>query len=416
MKSNLEWLLPTSIPFDTLKAKELEECVYWLMDALGAKDLEWRVGGRGGGATDGGRDLEAYFYTPGADGEIERQTWWIDCKGRKETVEPDAVKSVVTNAEAYAAVDYIVIVTNTHFSNPTRDWVKEWQKKHSKPKVKLWDCTQLERLLSQHPEVVLRLFSEALSLQGQLQSLENRFWNKFEFVGPKTLIDLWKCRKEVELSEMAIFAIIINEFANGDIVRRPWGAVLGPKLLLKTLVIGLFNLGYLAMRGHIVGISERLLARTFTYLILCMLDILPPNEVAELIMTGINRGEEVDMPEYVQELLLGPIADQMLSEMQDVCASDCKRITAFDRSTLVENKDAIDNYWSRFHDNGANEPAEKMTVLLEKLDEHCKVGFSVDKNNHCPLFQIQATPKNISEFMGIIFRVAAFRKKQAIKA
>lgn len=39
------WVLPSAIPFEHLKGHDLEECVYWLMDSLGAKDLEWRVGG-----------------------------------------------------------------------------------------------------------------------------------------------------------------------------------------------------------------------------------------------------------------------------------------------------------------------------------------------------------------------------------
>jgi hypothetical protein len=33
-----------------------------------------------------------------------------------------------------------------------------------------------------HPDVVLRLFSEALSLDGRFKAMESRFWNKLEFV------------------------------------------------------------------------------------------------------------------------------------------------------------------------------------------------------------------------------------------
>jgi hypothetical protein len=61
MKNDKEWVLPASIPFATLKRRDLEECVYWLLDAMGAKDLEWRTGGSGDGAADGGRDLEAHL-------------------------------------------------------------------------------------------------------------------------------------------------------------------------------------------------------------------------------------------------------------------------------------------------------------------------------------------------------------------
>ncbi|WP_186157263.1 hypothetical protein [Burkholderia gladioli] len=63
---NHNWVLPAAIPFEKLKSKDLEECVYWLLDAMGAKDLEWRTGGTGGGAADGGRDLEAHFFEPDA--------------------------------------------------------------------------------------------------------------------------------------------------------------------------------------------------------------------------------------------------------------------------------------------------------------------------------------------------------------
>jgi hypothetical protein len=61
----------------------------------------------------------------------------LSAKGRAGTVEPDEVKSAVNNALAIDGLDYLVIATNTQFSNPTRDWVKKWQAKHSKPKVKL---------------------------------------------------------------------------------------------------------------------------------------------------------------------------------------------------------------------------------------------------------------------------------------
>src|ERR1700738_3665828 len=93
--------------------------------------------GTGGGAADGGRDLEAKFFTPSADDEIESESWWIECKGRTGTVDPDEVKSAIVNAQAKGGLDYVVIATNTQFSNPTRDWASDWQRAHTIPKVKL---------------------------------------------------------------------------------------------------------------------------------------------------------------------------------------------------------------------------------------------------------------------------------------
>jgi hypothetical protein len=190
----VEWIVPSAIPFGQLKGPDLEACVYWLLDAMGAKDLEWRSGGTGGGAADGGRDLEARFYNPGADAEVEVKTWWVERKGRTGTVEPDAVRTAVINAQSNVNVDYLVVVTNTQFSNPTRDWVREWQGARQRPKIKLWDHTQTERLLSRHPDVVLRLFSEALSADGKVKAMESRFWNNMEFVSKTTLVELWDSR------------------------------------------------------------------------------------------------------------------------------------------------------------------------------------------------------------------------------
>lgn len=408
-----EWVLPASIPFSELKRNDLEECIYWLLDAMGAKDLEWRTGGSGAGAADGGRDLEAHIFAPNDDGELASQKWWIECKGRTGTVEPDEVKSAVNNALAYEGLDCVVIATNTQFSNPTRDWMKEWQKKHPRPKVQLWDRVQLERYLSRHPDVVLRLFSEALSLQGRFHAMESRFWNKIEFVTPKTLADLWKGRRNIDVTAMGVFATIANEFANGKITHRPWGAVLDTESLAETLSIGLYNVPYLMVRSSSAGVDQRIMFRTFAYLILTALESLPPETVARVVIDSINRGEADRFPENIQETFLMPIVDQLLSEMQDVCSNDCERISSLDRSALTEDKDEVDDYWLRLEPEGIDEPAERRVLRLERFDAPCAVGFPVDKDYNCPLFAFEPSIKNIDEFMALIKRVAVFRKNQA---
>ncbi len=54
-----ELILPSEIPWESLHAKDFEECLYWLFDAMGARGLEWGVGGTGDGAADGGSQLMA---------------------------------------------------------------------------------------------------------------------------------------------------------------------------------------------------------------------------------------------------------------------------------------------------------------------------------------------------------------------
>jgi len=121
-----ELIIPSKIPWDRIQGKDLEELLYWLLDEMGAKDLEWRIGGASGGAADQGRDLEAFFYMSSPDGEMVRQKWWVQAKGRSKTVEAKAIKETITTASGIPNVDVILIVTNKQFSNPTRDWFKQW--------------------------------------------------------------------------------------------------------------------------------------------------------------------------------------------------------------------------------------------------------------------------------------------------
>ena len=408
-----EWVLPASIPFSDLKGKDLEECVYWLLDAMGAKNLEWRIGGSGGGAADGGRDLEAEFFAPREDGELASQKWWIECKGRTGTVESEEVKSAVNNSLAFEDLDYIVVCTNTQFSNPTRDWIKEWQRKHPVPQVQLWDKAQLERYLSRHPDVVLRLFSQALSLQGQAQAMKSRFWNKLEYVPPSTLQKLWTHRADTELDALGIFAAIANEFANGSIIHRPWAAALDEVALITALVNGFHNAGYLFIRSSRAGADQSHIIRTFAYLILIALDKMETNRVSEIVVDSLNQGRQDRFPEEIQNFLLGPIASQLLSEMQDICSSDCLRIMSRHRAALTDDKDEIDDYWMRLEKDGIPEAEDSRHVRLEAFNEPCQVGFSVDKDNGCPLFAFEPTVSNTSDLYRIIKRVATFRKRQA---
>jgi hypothetical protein len=158
-----DFVIPTAIPFESLRSRELEECVYWLLDAMGAVEVEWRLGNEDAPTADQGRDIEASFSISTPDADVVRQRWWIECKGRKRTLEASVVKSSVNNVTANPEIDVLVVVTNTTFSNPTRNWVKEWQRSHRRPTIKLWDKTELERLLCRYPEAVLRVFSKALT-------------------------------------------------------------------------------------------------------------------------------------------------------------------------------------------------------------------------------------------------------------
>jgi len=308
--SDPPWLLPAEIPFADLKARDLEECVYWLLDAQGAKELEWRLGGAGGGAADGGRDLEAIFYTPAPGDDLDRQRWWVECKGRTGTVEPEAVKNAVTNAMARTDIDVLVIATNTTFSNPTRDWVADWQSNYPRPRVRLWDQTVLERHLSRHPQVVMRLFAKALSLEGRTKAVEERFWGRFEYATPGSLANFWAARSSMSFEPLAVFAFIASEFAYGSIIERPWAAATDAEGLAGILQLALINTPYLMVRSQAGGQDSDPIVRALAYLLLAALQEFDPSAVADHMTTLTGGRDGAIFPDHVRELLLLPLVQQ----------------------------------------------------------------------------------------------------------
>jgi hypothetical protein len=243
--------------------------------------------------------------------------------------------------------------------------------------------------------------------------MEVRFWNKLEFVAPKTLVDLWEARESVSMTAMGVFAAIANEFAHGSIVTRPWAAIVSARSLIAVFFMAFQNVAYLAIRCSRAGIDQKIVFRALAYLILAALDLFSAELVADLVIKSLTRGEKESMPEEVQDMLLVPFSGQLLSEIQDVCSSDCKRVILFDRNTLLKDHDEVDDYWLRLEPDGLRASEDRTILRMEKHDDPCLVGFSVDKDHGCPLFDCEPGVKNVSSIFTIIKRVAAFRKAQA---
>lgn len=413
-----QWVLPSSIPFESLKGRDLEECVYWLMDSLGAKDLEWRIGGSGGGTADGGRDLEAHFFTPSPDGDMEAQRWWVECKGRSGTVEPDAVKSACVNALAQGDLAYLVIASNSAFSNPTRDWVKEWQAKHPAPKVKLWDKSSLERMLSKHPNAVFRLFSHALSTAGHLEVAREGFWNRFDHAAPKALKSFWAERNALTIGPLERIALIVSEFAHGRIGDRPWGVAGSPADTANALGLAMANLTYLLGRALRSGIDQRPLIRGMAYLMLSALRFYSAENVAEIIDEQLQDGEGTPFPADVRKLLLSPVLNTLVHEMQEVCTADCERFLLGRVSGSAFDSEPEQGYWSRLDPAGRpdEEQEEQSTLWIQRNDAPCKVGFIVGPEQGCPLFGEDLDETRLAALLAVVERVADFRAAEATAA
>lgn len=400
------WVLPTEIPFETLKGKELEECLFWLLDGMGGRDLEWRVGGKGAGAADGGRDLEARFYEPNEAGEIIPRKWWIECKGRAGTLEKEAVTVACNNVLAYGDVDRLVIATNTTFSNPTRDWVRDWQNSHPRPQIMLWDRASLEQVLSQQPATVMRLFEGGLSLAGQLEALRERFWSLLEYSSVQRLRRLWEARDTLDIGVMERVALIANEFAHGDIDERPWCGGLEPDQVYKTCEYAFFNLLYLYTRLVKSGANSAAIIDTYAYLVMATIRLCDPKIIPLMMEIVLTKDDGAALPPPVVELLVLPIFGAIQSDLTTMCSADCDRFSRDDSARERLRRDPLDTFWKRFSKTGIRRQIEdKDCVRLQNLRAPCRIGFDLSGEQGCPLYDTEISTETPLPYLTVAAEV-----------
>ena len=404
---------PSEIPWDELKGEQLEECLYWLMDAMGARDLVWRVGGIGGGGPDQGRDLEVCFHVPDPDGQMVRQKWWIEAKGRSRTVEPRAVHRAVLRAAGVRELDVLVIATNARFSNPTRDWVQQWQDGQPRPRVRLWDRGDLEKLVSAHPDVVSRLFASALTVQGRLAAVSSRFWSYCHYADEPTLALLWDSRDRLDWDEKALVAVLAAEMANGDVQRRAWGAALSHEELVLALGQGLLNLLYFCHRACGSGVAPRPYIRAIGYLLLVALDRFPSAEAARILRIVWQPADGIPFPEELRSMVMTLVVQDLVSELWGLCLPDCSRVST---EPGVREQTRSTGYWDRLKtvEAEASEPdVDDEMFYIELHDAPCSAGLRLDKDRRCPFLQLDLDEADIGEVLGTLKKVIQARGSSA---
>jgi len=378
----IDLIIPSEIPWDSIKKKDLEELLYWL--------------------------LECSFYVSSPEGELIKQKWWIEAKGRKKTVEPTEIKESVINASGKKDIDVLVIATNSFFSNPTRDWVNEWQVHHPRPKVKLWERTELEKLCSKNPLAVIRLFSEALSPQGKLEVTRSKFWNYANYTDEPTLNDIWKLREELTIAPDALLALVASEFANGNINKRSWAAIVSDEIIINSLVMALINFFYLLFRANAIGLKQEPFFKACGYLILCLIYRIGAKDTANLIKDAWNIVKDREYPESVRKIATQPILTILLNEIKDVCSKECSRISA-DSFGLTEKE--ISDYWQRLFPEEKEVEENDRILIIESNDKPCNVGFELNKEIHCPLFNCEEPEENIEYVLSVVEQIMKEKMK-----
>lgn len=399
-------ILPSEIPWADIKGSRLEELLYWLFDSMGAKELEWRIGGKGSGTSDQGRDLELVFFTPSPDGTLSKQTWWVEAKGRSGTVEPTAVHEAVLNSAGKSDVEVLVIATNTNFSNQTRDWVKEWQKGNKRPVIKLWERTELENLCSKNPLAVIRLHSKALSPQGGVEVAKSRLWDYATFTDEPALTKLWLEKESVEIDEQALFALAASEIANGDLNSRSWATFAPDGILAASLCNGLINFFYLVRRAAEGGRRQEPIIRAISYLLLVSVDRFGKESVGALIATVWDDVDGRSYPSELKQVILKSVVGYLQSELKDVCARNCRRVMT-DLEILQEEE--VEAYWRRLRVAEFAKEEPKRILTIESNTESCVVGFELSKDIGCPLCNTNNPHEHVEEFLDVVCRVMSYR-------
>lgn len=401
--SSLDPINDELIPWNSLRGTALEELLYGLLDEMGAKELTWRTGGTGGGAADGGRDIEATFFQATPDGEVDSQKWWIEAKGRSGTVEPDAVKSAVINACDNISLDLIVVATNSQFSNPTRDWVQDWIAGHPRPKVRLWDRRDLLRLIRKHPVVAARVIPQVLSSEERLRMLREQLYRFGKPPSHKDLDYYWE-RRELIVEPGHLATLVYGELLYGDLAVHPWGAAVSESNCLSVLIEATACLPFAIIRSQAVS-NEKLNAAS-AYLIECALQWADPAYASAvmgnpLMFTELPDSMKNDARPYI-DAVVRPIWNRCKLELLDACSQDCARVSSTSNDPMIlRPSEAGERFWRRFDANNQQRAAE-LAFRIFNVNMPCSVGLQLGERL-CPLEEDpEFTLEEISEIGEII--------------
>ena len=208
--------------FTDITAVEFENLVFHLLDEMGFSNLQWRKGGEGNSATDGGRDLEATFWSVQPSGSKE-QRYWFEVKYRSGQLEKSQVQNTILNAAGNNSKDNVIIVTNKTISNPTLDWVNQFQSAHKIPTVTIWQGHDLELLLRKNPRTLARFLPTSLAFSGRCKVIESKFSNLLILPSGSELRELWEHKDEFYDNSFLTLAACLAEVSYGDVIDQPWG-------------------------------------------------------------------------------------------------------------------------------------------------------------------------------------------------
>ncbi|QXC34519.1 restriction endonuclease [Aeromonas sp. FDAARGOS 1407] len=130
-----------------LKDSEFEEFCYDLLHSMDFVNLSWRKGtGLLSSPSDQGRDIQGQLLRRDVDGSQHHEQWFIECKHYIKGVPPEKIQSALAWANSKRP-DVLLIIVSNFLSNPTKNYLEEYQREHKPPfRIKVWELKDLENL------------------------------------------------------------------------------------------------------------------------------------------------------------------------------------------------------------------------------------------------------------------------------
>lgn len=402
----------TTVLWDTLIGARLEELLFGLLHEMGAHDIVWRAGSINGvNATDGGRDIEATFDRPTPEGELDRERWWVESKGRSRTVEQTAVQSAALGVRP--EVDILVIATNSRFPNGVRDWVESYQAAHPRPRIKLWDRDTLNRLVERYPLVIARIMPDALSKEDRISLLLER-WESLGDVPAKLDREFfWEHQEAVLRHKNASLVLLMFAYAElieGDLQKHQWLSIVNQDIALSCVMASYVQAPIRFSDGDLSRRSSEHLMKTMALLWIAAVRFLDRQELSTLTTSPTYALSSPDpgVDTVIREGGVAPLLENVKELLAPECTNDCARVTAdFNNWGSFPQGEG---FWQLF-ENCAN-LKDDSDLIIELRGVTCAVGFDLDTEDlpthQCPLIKEDET--DLTRLALELQQVTIFRK------
>jgi len=368
--------------WEAISPSDFENLVFFLLDEMGFKNIEWRKGGEGISSTDGGRDLEAVLTIIEPGDLVRLEKWWVEVKYRSHNLSPTIVKESILNALGREGVNVFAIITTGTISNKTLDWIKEFERSEKQLRIRVWQLQDLERVLGKYPQTATKYFYKNLPPNDLLRAVRNRFFNSSLLPTLDEIDYFWENFSSLNWNGESLLPFVISETLAGYPEFRQWGLVADEKLLMETLVVGLANVPQLVVRFNNFRKSNESLITGLAYLLeMCLLRI-DLDRLLKFIANPYQLVEgNIEAPTELLSFIWRPVLSQMYRDLGENCSQDCSKVSWKD-----DKKNRPVSYFNRFvkSDQIGITLTEEPFVVIQLSEFKCKLGIIPD-GEYCPL-------------------------------